>query len=89
MGGVRDREDIADRLVLLYREIGRDEEAEALAAEVKRISRSSSGVSVRRTIRVEDAGERAVTDTAAVPGLGAGLLQPPDRRLVHAADAAA
>ena len=48
--GVRDREDIADRLVLLYRETGRDEEAEALAAEAKRISRSNSGVSVRRTI---------------------------------------
>ena len=44
MPGVRDREDIADRLVLLYRETGRDEEAEALAAEAKRISRSSAGV---------------------------------------------
>lgn len=58
--GVRDREDIADRLVLLYRETGRDQDAEALAAEVKRITRSSSGASVRRTIRVEAADERAV-----------------------------
>jgi hypothetical protein len=34
-------------------------------AEVKRISRSNSGVSVRRTIRLEDAGDRAVVrDTA-------------------------
>jgi tetratricopeptide (TPR) repeat protein len=63
--GVRNREDIADRLVLLYRETGRDEEAEALAAEAKRISRSHSGVSVRRTIHLEDAGDRAVVrDTA-------------------------
>jgi hypothetical protein len=57
--------DIADRLVLLYRETGRDEEAEAFAAEAKRISRSNSGVSVRRTIDLEDAGDRAVVrDTA-------------------------
>ena len=63
--GVRSREDIADRLVLLYRETGRDEEAEALAAEAKRINRSNSGVSVRRTIALEDAGDRAVVrDTA-------------------------
>ena len=89
MGGVRDREDIADRLVLLYREIGRDEEAEALAAEVKRVSRSSSGVSVRRTIRVEDAGERAVVrDTATATFEGDGL--PLDRmgEIVEALDAA-
>jgi tetratricopeptide (TPR) repeat protein len=44
--GVRDRVDIVDRLVLLYRETGRDEEAEALVAEAKRISRSKSGASV-------------------------------------------
>jgi uncharacterized protein YchJ len=63
--GVKNREDIADRLVLLYRETGRDEEAEALSAEANRISRSNSGVSVRRTIQLEDAGERAVVrDTA-------------------------
>jgi len=58
-------EDIADRLVLLYRETGRDEEAEALAAEAKRISRSNAGVSIRRTIHLKDAGDRAVVrDTA-------------------------
>jgi uncharacterized protein YecA (UPF0149 family) len=50
--------------VLLYRETGRDQEAEALAAEAKRISRSNSGVSVRRTIHLEDACDRAVCDTA-------------------------
>ena len=43
----RDREEIADRLALLYRETGRDEEAHALAAEAKRISRS-------RTLRASD-----------------------------------
>ncbi len=69
--GVRDQADIADRLVLLYRETGRDEEAEALAAEAKRISRWSAGVSVRRTVDLQDAGDRAVvrdTATATVDG---------------------
>src|SRR3954447_6108115 len=72
--GVRDREDIADRLMLLYRETGRDEEAEALAAEAKRLSRSNSRVSVRRTIEQEDAGARAVVrDTATATFEGEGL----------------
>jgi tetratricopeptide (TPR) repeat protein len=63
--GVRSREDIADRLVLVCRETGRDEEAEALAAEAKRIGRSNAGVSVRRTIDLEDGGDRAaMRDTA-------------------------
>jgi tetratricopeptide (TPR) repeat protein len=63
--GVRSREDIADRLVLLYRETGRDEEADALAAEAKRINRSNSGMSVRRKIQLEDDGDHAVVrDTA-------------------------
>lgn len=39
--GVRSRKDIADRLVLLYRETGCEEEAETLAAEAERSSRSS------------------------------------------------
>ena len=86
--GVRDREDIADRLVLLYRETGRDEEAEALSAEAKRISRSNSnGVSLRRTIDVEDAGDRAVVrDTATATFEGEGL--PLDRlmEIVEALD---
>ena len=74
--GVRSREDIADRLVRPYRETGRDEEAEALAAEAKRISRSNSGVSVRRTIDLEDAGERAVVrDTATATFEGEGFAE--------------
>lgn len=88
MPGARDREDIADRLVLLYRETGRDEEAEALAAEAKRISRSNSGVSVRRTINLEDAGDRAVVrDTTTATFEGDGL--PLDRltEIVEALDA--
>jgi len=87
--GVRDREDIADRLVLLYRETNHDEEAEALAAEAKRISRSNSGVSVRRTIDLEDAGDRAIVrDTATATFEGGGL--PLDRltEIVEALDAA-
>ncbi len=87
--GVRSREDIADRLVLLYRETGRDEEAEALAAEAKRINRSNSGVSVRRTIALEDAGDRAVVrDTATATFEGEGF--PLDRltEIVGALDAA-
>jgi len=62
--GVRDREDIADRLVLLYCETGRDQEAQALAAEAKRLSRSSAGVSVRRAIELSDAGDRTVVRDA-------------------------
>ncbi len=69
--GVRSREDIADRLVLLYRETGRDEEADALAAKAKRISAPSAGVSVRPTIDLEDAGDRAVVRDAATPPLTA------------------
>jgi tetratricopeptide (TPR) repeat protein len=87
--GVRSREDIADRLVLLYRETGRDEEAEALAAEAKRISRSNSGVSVQRTIPLEDAGDRAVVrDTATATFEGEPF--PLDRmtEIVEALDAA-
>jgi len=87
--GARNREDIADRLVLLYRETGRDEEAEALAAEAKRISRSNSGVSVRRTIHLEDTGERAVvrdTTTATFEGEGLPLDRLTD--IVEALDAA-
>jgi len=89
MPDVRDREDVAERLGLLYRETGRDKEAEALAAEVKRISRSSSGVSVRRTIDVEDARAHAVVrDTATVTFDGDGL--PLDRmgEIVEALDRA-
>jgi len=63
--GVRNREDIAGRLVLVYRQTGRDEEADVLAAEAKRISRANAGVSVRRTIDLEVAGHRtAVRNTA-------------------------
>ena len=89
MPGAKDREDIADRLVLLYRETGRDEEAEALAGEAKRISRSNSGVSVRRAINLEDAGDRAVVrDTTTATFEGEGL--PLDRltEIVEALDAA-
>ncbi len=87
--GVRDRADIADRLVMLYQETGRAEEAATLAAEAKRSSRSKSGVSVRRTVDLEDAGDRAVVrDTATVTFAGEGL--PLDRmtEIVEALDAA-
>jgi tetratricopeptide (TPR) repeat protein len=87
--GVRDREDIADRLVLLYRETGRDGEAEALAAEAKRTSLSNAGVSVRRTIDLEDARDRAVLrDTTTATFEGDGF--PFDRitEIVEALDAA-
>ncbi|HZE05171.1 MAG TPA: hypothetical protein VE127_08105, partial [Solirubrobacteraceae bacterium] len=58
--GVRSREDIADRLVLLYRETARDEEAEKLAAEFRQITHPSFGASVRRTLDLQDAGQHAV-----------------------------
>jgi hypothetical protein len=63
--GVRDREDIADRLAALCRETGRDQEANALAAEAKRLSRFGSGVSVRRAIKSSDAGDRTVVSDPA------------------------
>jgi len=87
--GVRDREDIADRLVLLYRETGRDPEAEALAAEAKRRSRSNSGVSVRRTIGLDEVGDRAVVRDMAT-AIFEGEDHPLDRRteIVEALDAA-
>jgi uncharacterized protein YchJ len=75
--------------VLVYRETGRDEEAEALSAEAKRISRSNVGVSVRRTIDLGDAGDRAVVrDTATATFEGEGF--PLDRmmEIVEALDAA-
>jgi tetratricopeptide (TPR) repeat protein len=87
--GVRDRGDIAERLVLLYRETGRDEEAEALAAEAKRIGRLNAGVSVRRTIHSEDADDRTVVcETATATFEGEGF--PLDRmmEIVEALDAA-
>ena len=71
--GVRDRRDIADRLAMLYRETGRDEEADALTAEAKRTARSNAGVSVRRTIDLVDSGHHAVarhTAHATVEGEG-------------------
>jgi tetratricopeptide (TPR) repeat protein len=87
--GVRSREDIADRLVLLYRETGRDEEAEALTAETKRISNSNAGVSVRRTIRLDDAGDRAVVrDTATATFEGEGFPVGRMSEIVDALDAA-
>jgi len=89
MSGVRDRADIADRLVMLYRETGRAGEAAALGAEAKRISRSNAGMSVRRTIDLKDAGDRAVVrDTATVTFEGEGL--PLDRmaEIVEALDTA-
>ena len=76
--GVRDRQDIADRLVMLYRETGRNQEADALAAEARRTGRSNAGVSVRRTIDLVDAGERAVvrdTTTATFEGEGLPLAR--------------
>jgi uncharacterized protein YchJ len=87
--GVRNGEDIAGRLVLVYRETGRDEEAEVLAAEAKRSSSANAGVSVRRTIDLEDDGDRAVVrDTATTTFEGEGF--PLDRmmEIVEALDAA-
>ncbi|MGH2908946.1 MAG: SEC-C metal-binding domain-containing protein [Solirubrobacteraceae bacterium] len=83
------RGDIADRLVLMFRETGRDDEAEALAAQAKRPRGSSSGVSVQRTIDLEDAGDRTVVRDATTASFeGEGL--PLDRmmEIVEALDAA-
>ena len=87
--GVRDREEIADRIVLLYRETGRDQEAQAAAAEARRLGRSNSAVSVRRAIELTDARERTVVrDTTTASFEGEGL--PLDRmmEIVEALDPA-
>lgn len=87
--GVSDREDIADRMMLLYRETGRGVEAEALSAEAKRMSHPNSSMSVRRTVDVEGAGDRTVgRDTATATVAGDGF--PLDRmmEMVVALDAA-
>ena len=86
--GVRSREDIVDRLVLLYRETGRDDEAEALAAEAQKISRTSSGVSVRRTIDIKDADRAVVRDAATATSEGEGFPLERMAEIVEALDAA-
>jgi tetratricopeptide (TPR) repeat protein len=87
--GVRDRQDIADRLVMLYREAGRDGEADALTAEARRTGRSNSGVSVRRTIDLVDAGDHAVVrDTATATFEGEGFPLERMAEIVAALDAA-
>jgi tetratricopeptide (TPR) repeat protein len=87
--GVRNRQDIADRLVMLYREAGRDGEADALTAEARRTGRSNSGVSVRRTIDLVDAGDHAVVrDTATATFEGEGFPLERMAEIVAALDAA-
>ncbi|MGI8412103.1 MAG: SEC-C metal-binding domain-containing protein [Solirubrobacteraceae bacterium] len=87
--GVRDREDIADRLVLLYCESGRDQEAQALAAETKRPSCSSLGVSVRRAMELSDAGDHTVVrDTATASFEGEGFRLDRMTQIVEALDVA-
>lgn len=86
--GVRDRQGIADRLVMLYRETGRDEEADALAAEARRTVPSTAGVSVRRTIDLVDAGDHAVVrDTATATFDGEGFPLQRMAEIVAALDA--
>ena len=87
--GVRNRQDIADRLAMLYRETGRDGEADALTAEARRTGRSNAGVSVRRTIDLVDAGDHAVVrDTATATFEGEGFPLERMAEIVAALDAA-
>jgi tetratricopeptide (TPR) repeat protein len=87
--GVRDREDIAERLALLYEETGRSKEAKELAGEAKGAGPAyGSGVSVRRTVELVEEGDRAIVrDTATATFEGEGL--PLDRleEIVSALDA--
>ncbi len=73
--GVRDREDIADRLTLLYKETGRLREAKEFAGEAKRAGPAyGSGVGVRRTVELVEGGDRAVVrDTATATFEGEGM----------------
>lgn len=75
--GVRDREDIAERLAGLYRETGREKEARELAGGATRRGPAKSyGASVRRTVDLVETGDRAlVRDSATVnfPGEGVPL----------------
>jgi hypothetical protein len=83
------QEDIADRLVLLCRETGRDQEAQALSAEARRLSRSSSGSSVRRAIEPSDAGHRTVVrDTTTASFAGEGIALDRLTEIVEALDVA-
>jgi tetratricopeptide (TPR) repeat protein len=70
--GVRDKEDIAERLAQLYEETGRGKVEFADGA--RRVSAAKSGMSVRRTVDLVDAGDRvAVRDSATISFGGEGL----------------
>jgi tetratricopeptide (TPR) repeat protein len=87
--GVRDKEDIAERLAHLYEETGRGNEALEFADHARRVSAAKSGISVRRTVDLVDAGDHAaVRDNATISFRGEGL--PLDRleEIVTALDAA-
>ncbi|MDQ6777640.1 MAG: SEC-C metal-binding domain-containing protein [Actinomycetota bacterium] len=58
--GVRDHEEIAQRLARLYEETGRGGQAREVAPDAKRHRPASSGLSVRRTIELVEEPERAV-----------------------------
>ena len=86
--GVRDKEDIAERLAHLYEETGRGNEALEFADHARRVSAAKSGISVRRTVDLVDAGDHAaVRDSATISFGGEGL--PLDRleEIVTALDA--
>jgi hypothetical protein len=71
---VRDKEDIAERLAQLYEETGRGKEALKFADHARRVSAAKSGMSVRRTVDLVDAGDRvAVRDSATISFGGEGL----------------
>ncbi|MDQ6803833.1 MAG: SEC-C metal-binding domain-containing protein [Actinomycetota bacterium] len=72
--GVRDREDIATRLAGLYEETGRDKEARELASTATRHAPVKSGMSVRRTVDLVEADDRAVVrDSATISFAHEGL----------------
>ena len=85
---VRDKEDIAARLAHLYEETGRGTQALEFADDARRVSAAKSGISVRRTVDLVQAGDRAaVRDSATITFGGEGL--PLDRleEIVVALDA--
>ena len=85
---VRDKEDIAARLAHLYEETGRGTQALEFADDARRVSAAKSGISVRRTVDLVQAGDRAaVRDSATITFGGEGL--PLDRleEIVTALDA--
>jgi tetratricopeptide (TPR) repeat protein len=72
--GVHDRQDIAERLELLYKETGRRKDAQAIARQAKHLRRRPDAMTLSRTVELQEDDDAAVgRDTATVTFGGEGL----------------